>query len=241
MDALKAYISQGAVSSQIDLMLAGERILFCCYSRLMAALWVRSERGRHSGSELMPDHLIGSCTTFSEGLELCLGKDPTLLIVTQLLEEGSGIDLVNAAKDASPHLRTVLFLQHNNLPLFQEVIKTHSDGIVLESEMGSGHVIAAIKKVANGGMYLEPLIAQELAGSSPDHNPGLTPRELEVMKYVVCGLNDREIGQAVFLATDTIKYHLKQVFAKLGVHNRTRAAICLVLMGLVPPPKPLFP
>jgi len=189
----------------------------------------------------MPGHLIGSCTTFDEGLEFCLGKDPTFLIVTQLLEEGSGLDLVNAVKKAKPGIRTLLFLQHNNLPIFQEAVKTHSDGIVLESEMGSGHVTSAIKTVVNGGVYLEPLIAQELAGSSPGKNPGLTSRELEVMQYVVCGLNDREIGQAIHLATDTVKSHLKQVFAKLGVHTRTRAAICLVLMGLVPPPQPLFP
>ena len=60
------------------------------------------------------------------------------------------------------------------------------------------------------------------------------------MECVVCGLNDREIGQAVFLATETVKCHLKQVFARLGIHNCTRAAICLVLMGLMLPPKPLF-
>lgn len=57
----------------------------------------------------MPGHLTGSCTTFDEGLELCLSKDPTLLIVTQLLEEGSGLDLVNAVKKENPHLRTLLF------------------------------------------------------------------------------------------------------------------------------------
>jgi DNA-binding NarL/FixJ family response regulator len=81
----------------------------------------------------MPGHLIGSCTTFDKGLELCLSKDPTLVIVTQLLEEGSGLDLVNAVKKGNPHLRTLLFLQHKNLPLFQEAVKTHSDGIVLDS------------------------------------------------------------------------------------------------------------
>ena len=61
------------------------------------------------------------------------------------------------------------------------------------------------------------------------------------MKYVVCGLSDREIGEEIHLAMDTVKYHLKQVFVKLGIHNRTRAAISLVLMGLVPPPRPLLP
>jgi len=43
------------------------------------------------------------------------------------------------------------------------------------------------------------------------------------------------------LATDTVKYHLKQVYQKLNLHSRTRAAISLVLLGLVAPPKPLLP
>ena len=207
----------------------------------MATLWVRSERGRHPCGDLMPNHLIASCTTFDEGLAFCKNNEPTLVIVTQLLEEGSGIDLINSVKKIDPHLRTLLFLQHQNSLLFQEAVNTHSDGILLETEMGSGHVLAAVKAVVKGGMYLEPLIARQLAGSGSGRNPGLTPRELQVMEYVVCGLNDREIGQKIFIATDTVKYHLKQVYSKMGVHNRTRAAICLVLMGLVPPPQPLFP
>jgi DNA-binding NarL/FixJ family response regulator len=189
----------------------------------------------------MPDHLAGSCTTFEEGLDLFVSKQPTFVIATQVLEEGSGLDLISAIKEISPGLPTLLFLQHRNQPLYQEAVNTHSDGIVLESEVGSGHVIKAIEIILKGGMYLEPLIARALAGSSSGSSPGLTQRELEVMKYVVCGLSDREIGEEIHLAMDTVKYHLKQVFAKLGVHNRTRAAICLVLMGLVPPPKPLFP
>ena len=204
-------------------------------------MWVRSERGRYSGSSPMPDHLAGACTTFSEGLDRFVSNRPTLVIATQVLEEGSGLDLISAIKEADPGLPTLLFLQHRNQPLYQEALNTHSDGIVLESEMGSGHVIKAIEIVLKGGMYLEPLIAQALAGSSSGRSPGLTPRELEVMKYVVRGLSDREIGEEIHLAMDTVKYHLKQVFAKLGIHNRTRAAISLVLMGLVPPPRPLLP
>lgn len=140
-----------------------------------------------------------------------------------------------------PHLPTLLFLQHSNRPIFQEAINTHSDGIVLEQQMGSGHVVEALRRVSNGGMYLEPLIAAMLSGSQQDHIPGLTSRELEVMQHVVCGLNDREIGIALQIATDTVKYRLKQVYSKLGIHNRTRAAISLILMGLVPPPAPLIP
>ena len=90
-------------------MLVEERILCCFYIRLWTTLRVRSERDSNSGSELMPGHLIGSCTTFDEGLNSCLSKDSTLLIVTQFLEEGSGLDLVNAVKETNPHQRTFLF------------------------------------------------------------------------------------------------------------------------------------
>jgi DNA-binding NarL/FixJ family response regulator len=241
LDAVYTYLTQGATSRQIDDLLARERILFCCYSRLLATLWVRSERGRYTGNSLMPDHLAGSCTTFEEGLKLFLAKRPSLVICTQLLEEGSGLELVAKIKDLEPHLPTLLFLQHRNVPIFQQALKTYSDAIVLESEMGSGHVVEAIKIVTEGGMYLEPLIAQELAGSHSGRDPGLTARELEVMQQVVRGLNDREIGASIHIATDTVKYHLKHVYSKLGIHNRTRAAISLVLMGLVAPPNPLLP
>jgi DNA-binding NarL/FixJ family response regulator len=225
----------------LDQLLQAERILFCCQSRLMATLWVRSERGRYSGQSLMPERLVGSCTTLHEGLKACRDRDPSLLITTQLLEEGSGLELIVEAKRILPELRTILFLQYDHRALLEEAVKTHSDGIVLESEMGSGHVMAALRTVSKGGLYLEPKIARELHGSTQGRNPGLSPRELEVMQEVANGHNDREIGERLHIATDTVKYHLKQVYHKLNVHTRTRAAISLVLLGIIAPPRPLLP
>lgn len=241
MDAVRTYMSHAAPRGHLDQLLDAERILFCCQSRLMATLWVRSERGRYQGTGLMPDRLVGSCTTTAEALDLCRDRQPSLLITTQLLEEGSGLELVSQAKAMDPALRTLLFLQHDHRTLLEQAVHTHSDGIVLESEIGSGHVMAAIRTVSKGGMYLDPTIVAELHGSAPGRDPGLTARELEVMAEVAAGHNDREVGERLHLATDTVKYHLKQVYQKLGVHSRTRAAIVLVLMGLVEPPRPLLP
>lgn len=221
--------------------MGAERILFCCQSRLLATLWVRSERGRYQGNSLMPEQLVGSCTTLEEALTLCRDRLPSLLITTQLLEDGSGLDLVVAAKQMQPDLRTVLFLQHDHRLLLEQAVKTHSDGIVLESEIGSGHVMVALRTVSRGGVYLEPRIAHELHGSQRGHDPGLSARELEVMQEVTNGYNDREIGERLHITTDTVKYHLKHVYQKLNLHSRTRAAIGLVLLGLVAPPRPLLP
>ena len=234
-------MSHAAPRGVLDRLLQAERILFCCQSRLMATLWVRSERGRYTGQSLIPERLVGSCTTLHEGLKACRDRDPSLLITTQLLEEGSGLELIVEAKRILPELRTILFLQYDHRALLEEAVKTHSDGIVLEAEMGSGHVMAALRTVSKGGFYLEPKIARELHGSTQGRNPGLSTRELEVMQEVANGHNDREIGERLHIATDTVKYHLKQVYHKLNVHTRTRAAISLVLLGIIAPPRPLLP
>lgn len=241
MDAVSTYLQHAAPRGALDKLLEPERIVFCCQSRLLAAVWVRAQRGRYQGESTMPDNLLGSCTTLAEALQICREQEPTLLICTQVLEQGSGLELIVQAKALRPELRTVLFLQYRHRTLLEEAIKTHSDGLVLESEVGSGHVMAALRTVSRGGLYLDPTIAKQLHGSRECLDPGLSKRELEVMQHVASGLIDREIADQLNLATDTVKHHLKQVYQKLNVHSRTRAAISLVLMGLIQPPNPLLP
>jgi len=241
MDAVKLYRSDIHSQQKIDEIIQAETVLFACGSRLLASVWVRSERARVTGDKNAMPHLAGSCTKMSEAEGIIQGDSVSLLISTQILEEGCGIDLIRFAKKLKPDIKTLLFLEHSSMALFQAAVETNSDGIVLESEMGTGHVIEAISRISRGGFYLEPLIAKALNGSREGPSQKLSSKELEVMQSVVYGLTDKEIGESIFCTSDTVKYHLKNVYNKLGVHNRTRAAICVLLMGLVGPPKPLTP
>lgn len=242
MDAIQTYRAHAQLGDELDRLFEQERILFCCYSRLLATLWVRSELGRSGRDDgNTDDHLLGSFTTEAEALQQLDQTLPTLLICTQLLEEGSGLALVEAAKARHPDLRTLLFLQHDNLPLLEQALATHSDGILLEKDMGSGQAMAALRTVTRGGFYVDRHLASRVVGSRHESGLQLSQRELEVMQQVVYGLNDRDVGAALHLTVNTVKTHLKEVYQKLGVHNRTRAAIALLLMGLVNPPDPLLP
>lgn len=98
--------------------------------------------------------------TVAESLGICNERTSTLLIAPQLLEEGSGLKLIIGAKAQQPELRTLLFLQHSHRTRREEAVQTHSDGIVLEQEMGSGHVMVALRAVSQGSSYLEPSIAR---------------------------------------------------------------------------------
>ena len=242
MDAMETYRAHAQLGEELDRLFEQERILFCCYSRLLATLWVRSELGR-PGSD--PDNaaarLVGSFTTEAEALQQLDQTLPTLLICTQLLEEGSGLRLIETAKARHPELHTLLFLQHDNLPLLEKALATHSDGILLEKGMGSGQAMTALRTVTRGGFYVDRHLASRVVGSRRGSGLQLSQRELEVMQQVVFGLNDRDVGTQLHLTVNTVKTHLKEVYQKLGVHNRTRAAIALLLMGLVNPPDPLLP
>lgn len=242
MDAIQTYQAHAEVDNELDQLLESERILVCCYSRLLATIWVRSELGRPGSDPQAPlQRLAGSFTTEAEALQQLEAELPTLLICTQLLEEGSGLALITAAKALQPELRTLLFLQHDNLPLLEMALATHSDGILLEKDLGSGQAMAAIRTVTRGGFYLDSTIATRMVGRRSGTGLQLSQRELDVMQQVVYGLNDKDVGIQLHLTVNTVKTHLKEVYQKLGVHNRTRAAIALLLMGLVAPPEPLLP
>jgi DNA-binding NarL/FixJ family response regulator len=92
-------------------------------------------------------------------------------------------------------------------------------------------VIAAIRAVHRGEWVIPPAIAASLA-QHPERER-LTPRELEVLEWMVQGLSNREIAAAIGRTEETAKIHLKSIFAKLKVATRTEAVRVAVSRGLV--------
>ena len=78
---------------------------------------------------------------------------------------------------------------------------------------------------------IPPAVADRLAHRLSD--PALTPREMAVLELVAKGLSNREIGAALSTSAGTIKTHLERIYAKLGVGDRTAAALVAVQRGLV--------
>jgi DNA-binding NarL/FixJ family response regulator len=82
---------------------------------------------------------------------------------------------------------------------------------------------------------------EDSLGESPVPAAGLTPRELEVLPLLTLGRSNREISRLLFLSEGTVKAHLAAVFRKLGVSNRTQAALAAVAMGIGTPPRLIGP
>jgi DNA-binding NarL/FixJ family response regulator len=91
-------------------------------------------------------------------------------------------------------------------------------------DVGRDELVQAIKTVHEGGSLLQPAIATRLIERmSSEKASGLSKRELEVLSVIASGAQNKEIGDRLSLSTNTVKFHVANVFRKLGVQNRTEA------------------
>jgi DNA-binding NarL/FixJ family response regulator len=103
-------------------------------------------------------------------------------------------------------------------------------GVVLKSATGEILAAAIERVVAGERVGLDTIVRATRSGSSPD----LSPREQEVLALLALGCTNAEIGRQLFLSVDTVKTYVRRVFAKLGVNNRTQAAMRAAERSLAP-------
>jgi DNA-binding NarL/FixJ family response regulator len=92
-------------------------------------------------------------------------------------------------------------------------------------------ILVAIRTVHNGGRYIDPAAATAMAEHLPQ--TGLSSRELEVLRLMADGNRNKEIACALRVTEDTIKFHIKSILSKLGVHDRTHAVTLAIKRGML--------
>ena len=92
-------------------------------------------------------------------------------------------------------------------------------------------LVFAIRKIHLGGRWIAPEAAAQLAENSP--RIGITSRELEVLRLLSEGNRNKEIADALEISEDTVKFHVKSIFGKLGVSDRTHAVAIAVKRGIL--------
>lgn len=182
--------------------------------------------------------LVGGATTEDEALQIQEESNPDILITSEDLEKGYGIRLVEIAKQKSPDLKALIFLKRETPEVVQEAMEAGADGVMFNSSIGSGNgdFIQALSTTNSGGIYYPKAVRQVATAkikTVPILIDPLSERELEVIRGIIQGMKNNEIAETLFISTETVKSHVSNAIQKLGVKDRTQAAVYALTHGLV--------
>jgi DNA-binding NarL/FixJ family response regulator len=162
---------------------------------------------------------------------------PDLVITDMRMPGLDGIELVSALKAEGLATRALILTGHLERQLVVEAVKAGAEGYLLK-DAPPEQLIDAVRTVNRGETYLQPAVATELTRAVGSASSGLagatlTPRELEVLRVVAEGLRNKEIARSLHISEATVKFHVANVFAKLGVGSRTEATRQALELGIL--------
>lgn len=147
-----------------------------------------------------------------------------------------------AVKGLDPRISAPLVTAHDDMEYLLEALETGAAGRLLTGS-NRGQLLAAVWDVLRGEQVLPPGLAGSRASQLAEENrrelaflpPKLTERELEVLAWLTSGKTNREIAQELTVSAATVKRHMENIIRKMGVADRTQAAVRAVQLGLAEP------
>ena len=181
---------------------------------------------------LQPDmEVVGEASSGERALALVATTTPDIVLLDLVLPGMSGLETVRALRAAHPDVKIVVLTSFAGQDQVLPVVRAGVAGYLLK-DVGPRELADALRSVHAGGAPLHPTVAATVMRSVTADDP-LTPREREVLRLIARGLSNRQIARELVLAEKTVKTHVSAVLAKLGVADRTQAALLAIRDGIV--------
>ena len=173
------------------------------------------------------DVRITTAATGAQALQLCASAPPSLVLLDVRMPGNDGFSVLEALQREHPATRVLVLSASATAAEVGLARRMGAAGYLSKSADGSD-VVEAIRTIMKGGTCFAP-------GDAPATAPecDLSARELDVLRHLGRGLSNQELATALGISETTVKAHLRAVFSKLNVTNRTEAVTCAYQMGLV--------
>jgi DNA-binding NarL/FixJ family response regulator len=172
--------------------------------------------------------LVGEATTGSAALAMIRDTQPDVAVIDLSLPDFSGLDLARQVTEACPNVRLLALTVHEDRAYVQPLLQAGARGYLLKRSAAED-LIRAIRAIAEGGVYLDPAIADKAFGSSAEDvapsvaEADLSPREVDVLRLTAQGFSNKEIAARMEVSVKTIETYKARAAEKLNL--RTRADI----------------
>lgn len=181
--------------------------------------------------DLRPDfEVVAEAANVAETIGAHALHQPDVTLVDLQMPDGTGIDALITIRKAQPDARVLMLTTYDGDEDIHRAMAAGASGYLLKSIPGK-QLESAIRAVIEGRQYLPPAVAERLAERAAFQ--ALTARELEVLALIARGLSNKDVARVLVASEFTVKAHVRNLLAKLGVDSRTEAAVLAMQRGLV--------
>jgi DNA-binding NarL/FixJ family response regulator len=203
-------------------------------------------RGLEMVLEGEPDiDLVGQASDGAEAVEKAAESLPDIVLMDIRMPRSNGIEACRAVKEAAPSAKIVILTISDEEEDLFEAIRAGASGYLLK-DIPLDEVADTVRAVHGGQSLINPSMAgklltefaalarrddEERAQEVPA--PRLTEREMQVLKLVARGMNNRDIAKELFISENTVKNHVRNILEKLQIHSRMEAVMVAVREKLI--------
>ncbi len=182
--------------------------------------------------------VAGSCGNSEEAITAALQEKPDIILMDIKMEDISGIEITRYILENDPAIKIIFLTVFEDSESIRQALQSGASGYILK-HISQEKLIDTIKRVFRGETVIDPSVFHQIVNdytrlsknntssredlTAERETISLTPREQEVLRHLVKGFTNKEISIATNLAVDTVKTHLRNIFRKFGVKNRTQA------------------
>jgi DNA-binding NarL/FixJ family response regulator len=174
--------------------------------------------------------LIGEASNGREALEQFRKHHPDITLMDLQMPEMSGIDAISAIRGEFHDARIIVLTNYAGDFQVSRALKAGARGYLLKGMLRQ-ELLQTIRAVHAGRKHLSAEVATEIAEHAADDV--LTPREIDVLRLIATGNANKEIAGKLSLTEETVKGHVKNIFAKLGANDRTHAVTIGLRRGII--------
>jgi DNA-binding NarL/FixJ family response regulator len=176
-----------------------------------------------------------------QAIEVIGELKPDIVLVGITMPVSDGLQIISKIKERSPATKAIILTGGMGEEIIIEAIQAGAKGY-LSKNSSISRLFKAIKAVNNDELWIERhLIAKYFNGDRTDDSclaespkkidEVLTPREQEILRILMQGATNKEIGRQLFICEKTVKSHLNSIFKKLNVRRRLEAILCAIKQG----------
>ncbi len=184
--------------------------------------------------------VVGQAVGAERAISVVAELRPDVVLCDVRMQGCSGLDLCLLLRERDPDLKIVMLSVYDDEQYLFQALRVGARGYLLKS-IGSDELVRQVELAHHGETVLDPGMAARAVDTAarlqrdefwPGARQGLTQRESEILSFVVTGLSNRGIANKLVIGEETVKSHLRSIYRKLGVSDRTGAVATALREGI---------